>query len=250
MGAAKTSLNPTPDSSVINIPSLAWVPYVAEDSPAVLSMSAGVETDSKLSDVGNQAVRKSMTLKLHSREESDTQSGNKQGGHVLSPAAAGEPTMIEEQSSSLIETHSIHEYCKGLPSFLSTGEAALKPEKQLEKEQAKSALATTVSPLETQLHGDNPANTFQAAKTSLLEAVQPNTEADSLSSDASSSSDTYYSFSSGGFEQTVTSDSPLTSSELTKPHIPEWKPGSTTSTSVQNASSVSSGIIETAKVGL
>lgn len=247
MGAAKALLNTIPDSSVINIPSLP-VPYVAEDSPAVLSTSAGVDVDSKLSEVGNKAARKSMTLKLHSREESDAQSEDKHGlheGHVLSPAA-GEPTVIEEESSSIIETHSIHEYRKGIPSFLSTGEVAPKPEKQSEKEQAKSALATSISSLETQLHGDSPANTFQAAKTSLLEAVLPS----SPSSDASSSSDTYYSLSSGGFEQIVTSESPLTSSELTKLHIPEWKPGSTTSTSVQNASSVSSGIIETAKVGL
>jgi len=72
---------------------------VAEDSPAVLSTSVGVEVDSKLSEVGNQAARKSMTLKMRTREESDAKSGEKHGlhkGHVLSPAA-DETAVIEEE---------------------------------------------------------------------------------------------------------------------------------------------------------
>jgi len=100
VGVGKPSLDTTPDSSVVSIPSLP-VPYVAEDSPAVLSTSAGVEVDSKLSEVGNQAARKSMTLKLHTREESDAQSGDKQGlhkGHVLSPAT-DETAVIEKELS-------------------------------------------------------------------------------------------------------------------------------------------------------
>ena len=357
MGVGKPSLDTMPDSRIVNIPSLP-VPYVAEDSPAVLSMSSGVEVDSKLSEVGNQAARKSMTLKLHTREESDAQSGDKHGLHeslVLSPAV-GEPTVIEEEQSleeqgphddvlsptareppvteedrsGLIETespHSVHEHRKNLKSFPSAGELTkwtLKPEKRLEEERAKSAPAATVAPSDTQLrtdrpaatlapldtqlhtdrpaatvapsdvqlHTDRPAKIVQEPKTALLEAVEQDVEANSPSrgssesSQLSSSSDIYHSLSNEGFEHVVTSASPFISSELTTPHLSEWKrerappvslfdwkrdpsplttslTGSSVTTisgggsestistlSVQSASSVSSSIIEAAKVGL
>ena len=215
-------------------------------------------------------------------------------GHVTSPAG-GESTGTEEERSSRIgigSPHSVHEHRKGLQSFLSTGELAkwsLKAETRSEEGRAKSAPATTVAPSLTRPHADSPANTSQASKTSLLEVVQQNIEVDSPSrgssesSQASSSSDIYHSFSGEEFQHPMTSDSPFISAELTMPYSSEWKrkPAPLTSSSdwnrdrspltssltesvlttvsggapestvsVQSAISISSGITETAKVRL
>ena len=201
------------------------VQYVVEDSPAVLSTSAGAERTSRLSEIGKQEARKSLTLQLHSREESDVQRVDEQGlleqrvdeegsheGHVISPVAVettltegsheghvispagGESTGTEEERSSRIgigSPHSVHEHRKGLQSFLSTGELmklTLKPETRSEEGRAKSAPATTIAPSPTRPHADSPASTSQASKTSLLEVVQQNIEVDSPSRGSSESS--------------------------------------------------------------
>ena len=169
-----------------------------------------------------------------------------QVGHVLSPAP-GETTVIEE-------------------------------------ERAKSVPPTAVAPSDAQLHEDRPAKVFQVPKTALLEAVGQNIDSPSRRSSESghlsSSSNTYHSLSNEGFEHVLTSASPFISSELTTPHLSEWKrerappvslfdwkqdpipltsslTGSSVTTvsgggskSTVSASSSSSDIIEAAKVGL